>query len=215
VSVGQERQRVGGAASGAGTAAGAGGLPLRLDPVTEGYLDGLARLARRDPAARNALWARVEPFCERVAQRLASRPWVRLAELDDVRHEGFLVFCGLVTDWPERRSFAGFLFAHYPGRLAAALRRFEGLPRRRSPGRRDAAAGRAASPTDRRPTSEADAAVEGELAACELLAGLDESTRCLAQLLAAGYGVGEVARALGIDARTVRRRLARLRRLVA
>ena len=190
-------------------------MPLRFDPVTEGYLDGLARLARHDSAARNALWARVEPFCERVAQRLASRPWVRLAELDDVRHEGFLTFCGLVTDWPERGSFVGFLFAHSAGRLAAALRRFEGLPRRRPRARRSASTGRAVPPSDRPPTSEIDAAVQGELAACELLAGLDEPTRRLAQLLAAGYGVGEVARALGVDARTVRRRLARLRHQVA
>jgi RNA polymerase sigma factor (sigma-70 family) len=189
-------------------------LPLTLDPVTEGYLDGLARLARRDPAARNALYRRFAPFCERVALRLAGRHWVRLAELDDVRHEGFLVFCELVASWTERGSFAGYVFAHFAGRLAAAVRRFEGLPRSRPGARRPAARALRGQPA---PRGTAPARDDGTaaLAAVELLAGLDPGTRAAVELVAAGYRVEEVAARLGVTPRTVRRWLRRLRAAVA
>jgi hypothetical protein len=216
VSVGQERQRVGGAASGAGTAAGAGGLPLRLDPVTEGYLDGLARLARHDPAARNALWARVEPFLRAGGATVGQSS---LGATGGAGRRAARGVSGLLRPG-DRLAGAGELcrlslraLSRAAGGGAAALRGAAASPIAWTAGRLRRV-GRRRPPIDARP-ARADAAVEGELAACELLAGLDESTRCLAQLLAAGYGVGEVARALGIDARTVRRRLARLRRLVA
>jgi len=187
--------------------AGDGAFPLALDPASEGFLDGLARLARRDPAARNALYRRFEPFCERVAARLAAQRWVRLAELDDVRHEGFLVFCELVADWPERGSFAGYVFAHFAPRLARAVRRFEGMrPRQRGPRRPSSPDGGG---------SERPEAVEGALAACELLAGLDPADRALVELLVAGYRPSEAAARLGVTPRTVRRWLRNLRATVA
>lgn len=181
---------------------GSGELPLAFDAVTEGYLDGLARLARHDPAARNALYRRFEPFCERVAGRLAARHWVQLAELDDVRHEGFLVFCDLVDDWPERGSFAGYVFAHFEPRLQRALRRFEG---ERRPARSQRPAGGRGRP----------ALAGSDLEAAELLAALRPADRALVELLAAGYRLREVADRLGVATRTVRRRLRRLRAALA
>jgi len=203
----EQRDRSAAARSGRGGGAQrarrAGSLPLAFDAVTEGYLDGLARLARHDPAARNALYRRFEPFCERVAGRLAARHWVRLAELDDVRHEGFLVFCELVAGWPERGGFAGYVFAHFAPRLAAALRRFEGA----RPSQR-------AHPPDGWASPPASVAA-GELGRCELVAGLDPTDRALVELLAAGYRPGEAAARLGVTPRTVRRWLGRLRATLA
>ena len=196
---GQPATRRSGRQEGRQRAGRAGSLPLALDAVSEGYLDGLARLARRDPAARNALYRRFEPFCERVAGRLAGQHWVRLAELDDVRHEGFVVFCELVADWPESGSFAGYVFAHFAPRLARALRRFEGA----RPAQRVHRAGTRA----RRPAP----AGADELAASELLAGLDPADRALVELLLAGFRPGEAAARLGVTPRTVRRWLGRLR----
>ncbi|MDW8060786.1 MAG: sigma-70 family RNA polymerase sigma factor [Thermomicrobium sp.] len=187
-----------------------GTLPLDLDAVTEGYLDGLARLARCDRAARDALYRRFEPFLERVAARLASRHWVRLAELDDVRHEGFVVFCELLTDWAERGSFAGYLFAHFESRLARALRRFEGTPPRL--GKSSPRAGRRPSALLAPPVREDERDL---LAAVEFLESLDPVDRALVELLAAGYGPSEAAARLGVAPRTLRRWLGRLRRALA
>jgi len=173
--------------------------PLLIDPVEEGFLDGLARLAQRgDRLLRDRLYERFRPYLDRVCAVLARRAWVRLAELDDVRHEGYIVFCELLADWPGEGSFAGFLFAHFARRLTVALRRFEGLRPR----------GPLVPPPTLEPTPEHEAT---EMAVVEFLTGLAAADRALLELLLAGHSLREAAAHLGIAERTARRRLRRLR----
>lgn len=175
------------------------GSLLLLDPVEEGFLDGLARLAQLgDRLLRDRLYARFSPYLDRVCASLARRSWVRLAELDDIRHEGYLVFCELLADWPGEERFAGFLFAHFARRLAAAVRRFEGLRSR----------GPLVPPPLCDPTPDDGAAA---MAVCELLAGLTPADQALVELLLAGHTLREAAARLGMTERTARRRLRRLR----
>ena len=174
------------------------GSALPLDPIEEGFLDGLARLAQRgDRQLRDRLYERFSPYLDRVCASLARRAWVRLAELDDIRHEGYLVFCKLLTDWPGEERFAGFLFAHFARRLTAAVRRFEGLRPR----------GPLTPPPTGNATPDNGAAA---MAVLELLVGLDAAERTLLELLLTGYTVREAAARLGITERTARRRLRRL-----
>nr|WP_286207208.1 sigma-70 family RNA polymerase sigma factor [Thermomicrobium sp. CFH 73360] len=176
------------------------GSGLPPDPIEEGFLDGLARLAQRgDRQLRDRLYERFSPYLDRVCASLARRAWVRLAELDDIRHEGYLVFCTLLTDWPGEERFAGFLFAHFARRLTAAVRRFEGLRPR----------GPLAPPPTLDATLDDGAAT---MAVLELLTGLDAAERTLLELLLTGYSLREAAARLGISERTARRRLRRLGR---
>lgn len=173
--------------------------PLFLDPVEEEFLDGLARLAQRgDRLLRDRLYERFRPYLDRVCAVLARRAWVRLAELDDVRHENYILFCELLANWPGEESFAGFLFAHFARRLTVALRRFEGLRPR----------GPLVPPPTLEPTPEHEAT---EMAVFELLTGLAAGDRALLELLLAGHSLREAAARLGIAERTARRRLRRLR----
>lgn len=192
---------------GAGEGERARPLPLALDPVEEGFLDGLARLAQRDLVVRNRLYERFRPFCEAVARRVAARRWVRLCEPEDVLQEGFLVFAGLVEGWRGEGRFAGYVFAHFEPRLVRAVRRLEGARPPGPPGR----------PPHRASTGRrrADERAAGELGAVELRAGLDPFERALVERLAAGERLQQVAARLGVTPRTVRRRLARLRARLA
>lgn len=209
--------------------AAASRLPLALEPVDEARLDELARRARHDPEVRNALYWEFAPFCQKVARRVARYRWVRLAELTDIEQEGFCVFCELLASWSERGSFAGYVFACFERRLRSAVRRLEGLPRRRSLARRVPRTAGESAPAPLRdrlvfvwlPLAEAgalgvpweqnQAGREVTVDWLELLAGLAERDRALLELLAAGYRFQEVAQELGCSPRTLRRRLRRLR----
>lgn len=82
----------------------------------ERELDRLARAARIEPAARNALYAalafKVRRFLAPYRVRVTA-----VGDFEDLEQEAFLVFVGLVTSWRGTGSFARYFLGFFPWRL--------------------------------------------------------------------------------------------------
>lgn len=93
-----------------------------LSPALEAELNALARAGRHDPAARNALHARL---WVKTARFLA--PWrgrtTPLGDFDDLRQEAFVVFADMVIGWSGEGSFARYFLGFFPWRLRHAIMR--------------------------------------------------------------------------------------------
>jgi hypothetical protein len=95
-------------------------LDFDLTPDIEATLDALARAGRDDPAARNALFARLGV---KISRFLA--PWrhrqTALGDFADLQQEAFIIFTDLVADWPGDGSFARYFLAFFPWRIRHAI----------------------------------------------------------------------------------------------
>ena len=80
-----------------------------LTPELEVTLNALARAGRDDPAARNELFARLSGKIARFLAPWRGRPSA-LGDFADLQQEAFIVFAGLVADWPGEGSFARYFF---------------------------------------------------------------------------------------------------------
>lgn len=95
-------------------------------PELDQVLGALARRARHDPAARNALYGLLDFKIARFARRYHYRDHpVNAWNIDDVGQEAFLVFCEIVERWPGERSFLGFFFSRFPWRLSRRMKNLE------------------------------------------------------------------------------------------
>jgi RNA polymerase sigma factor (sigma-70 family) len=95
-------------------------------PELDELLGALARRARHDPLARNALYGLLDYKIERFARRYRYRDHpVNAWNIDDVGQEAFLVFCDIVERWPGERSFLGFFFSRFPWRLSRRVKNLE------------------------------------------------------------------------------------------
>jgi DNA-directed RNA polymerase specialized sigma24 family protein len=157
-----------------------------LTPAIDARLNALAHAGRGDPAARNELHALLSGKIARFLAPWRDRP-VAIGDFGDLRQESFLVFAGLVADWPGEGSFARYFLGFFPWRLRHAI---EAYARR--------------WPLDRLVVIP-DRALLDELspteATIDLLLSLwplaDDDRRLLALRLTAGYSVEEAARLLG------------------
>lgn len=100
-------------------------------PELDELLGALARRARHDPSARNALYGLLDYKIERFARRYHYRDHpVNAWNVDDIGQEAFLVFCEIVERWPGERSFLGYFFSRFPWRLSRRVKNLErGWPR--------------------------------------------------------------------------------------
>ncbi len=90
--------------------------------------DDLAVRARAgDLVARDALYTSMEDYMFRLAtpaERSARAAPNGLIEVEDLRHEIFVIFCALLGEWqPEVAPFAGFVGAMLPNRARRYVRR--------------------------------------------------------------------------------------------
>lgn len=166
----------------------------------------LARLAAQaqagDRAARNALYLALLPRIAGSIRKLRySGNWNRAEGrswfFDDLEQETFLIFCELVEEWkPEPPRFAGYFFSHLPWRLRDRLRAWSSTTLRESqPLPLDALCDDIADPAIVRVMIES------------LLAAIDPNHAAVVRLrFIDGLREREIARALGISTRTVRRR---------
>lgn len=100
------------------------GGDFELTPPVVRALDRLARAARTDPAARNALY---EALALKIARFLA--PYrgraLALGDFADLEQEAFLVFVGLVMSWSGQGNFARYFLGFFPWRLRHAIEAHE------------------------------------------------------------------------------------------
>jgi RNA polymerase sigma factor (sigma-70 family) len=95
-------------------------------PELDELLGALARRARHDPSARNALYGLLDYKIARFARRYHYRDHpVNAWSIDDVGQEAFLVFCEIVERWPGERSFLGYFFSRFPWRLSRRVKLLE------------------------------------------------------------------------------------------
>lgn len=95
-------------------------------PELDELLGALARRARHDPSARNALYRLLDYKIERFARRYHYRDHpVNAWNIDDIGQEAFLVFCEIIESWPGERSFLGFFFSRFPWRLSRRVKMLE------------------------------------------------------------------------------------------
>ena len=188
---------------------GAPALAPVLDPagrVPDDVDARLAALALRaksgDLAARNALFLALWPRCAPVLNGVRRNYVWRAVEgrswtFDDLEQESFLIFCDLVERWSGAEPrFAGYFFSRYRWRVFDALRKWTATPRRETA--IDAAYAAAIDETD---------AIELRLVIAELFAGLSERDRQLLEWrVIDGLTDAEMAKALGVSLKTVRRR---------
>jgi RNA polymerase sigma factor (sigma-70 family) len=166
----------------------------------------LAALALRaksgDIAARNALFLALWPRCAPVLNGVRRNYVWRAVEgrswtFEDLEQESFLIFCDLVERWSGAEPrFAGYFFSRYRWRVFDALRKWTAAPRRET------------AIDDAYPvaTDETDA-IELRLVIAELFAGLSERDRQLLEWrVIDGHTDAEMASALGVSLKTVRRR---------
>lgn len=166
----------------------------------------LARLAMQaqagDRSARNALYLALRPRIASSIRKLRysgnwsgseGRSWF----FDDLEQEAFLIFCELVEEWnPEPPRFAGYFFSRLPWRLRDRLRSWSGTTLRATqPLPLDALCDDIADPAIVRVMLES------------LLAAIDSDEADVLRLrFIDGMREREIAIALGISTRTVRRR---------
>ena len=166
----------------------------------------LARLATQaqagDRAARNALYLALLPRITSSIRTLRysgnwsgseGRSWF----FDDLEQETFLIFCELLDEWnPEPPRFAGYFFSRLPWRLRDRLRAWSTTTRRESrPLPLDALCDDIADPALVRAMLES------------LLAAIDPDDAAVLRLrFIDGLREREIALALGVTTRTVRRR---------
>lgn len=178
----------------------------RITPEVEWALTAVAVDAKAgDRAARDALFLALEAKIARiVAREVMRRPLGgllrdgRLWDAEDLNQEAYFMLLDLLAEWPSDRPVAGFLFAYLPWRLRDYRRRLA-MPHRAETGFEVA---RWESLHDG--TADAEAALACLEAMAEDLAPLDGAI--LLAIVRDGYGFGAIARRLGVDRRTVRRR---------
>jgi RNA polymerase sigma factor (sigma-70 family) len=166
-----------------------------------------ARAQAGDLAARDQLYARLEPTLARLAA--PAMRWTRALpgawlSPDDLRQQTFLAFCDLLRAWqPARAPFEVYLGVALPYRLRRFVRRAD-VPRRwEAPF--DVEEG---DPPDPAAPDPADA-YHGRAACAALLAVLEPiDRRIVAAHAIDGVPLVEVAAALGVSQRTARRRYA-------
>jgi RNA polymerase sigma factor (sigma-70 family) len=174
-----------------------------LTPELEVTLNALARAGRDDPAARNELFARLSGKIARFLAPWRGRPSA-LGDFADLQQEAFIVFAGLVADWPGEGSFARYFFGFFPWRLRHAIARHE----RRWPLQRLLIV----------PHEDLDAlahAAEPDNEIQLLLGALSPNERRLLALRLGGYSLNAAAARLGWSPRTTARRWHALRRRLA
>jgi RNA polymerase sigma factor (sigma-70 family) len=184
-----------------------------VTPAQNARLTTLAKRARQgDDAARELLWrafaARLEPVilrCGRMAwqanwPRRNDRPW----DLDDLRQEAWLAFADLAEQWDGEGSFVPFVTAYFPWRLRNAMRTM-------APTRRTVALAPSMEPEDA--SSEIDEA-ESAILFSAILAALSPGDAMLLQMRVVDeLSLGDIARQLGVNRRTISRRWARIMRV--
>ena len=184
-----------------------------ITPAQDTLLTNLAKRARLgDDAARELLWrafaARLEPVilrCGRMAwqinwPRRDSRPW----DLDDLRQEAWLAFADLTEQWDGEGSFVPFVTAYFPWRLRNAMRSL-------APTRRAVVLVPSAEPVAA--SSEIDEAESAILFSAILAALLPGDDMLLQLRVVDELSLGEIARQLGVNRRTISRRWARIMRV--
>ncbi|HEY7030815.1 MAG TPA: sigma-70 family RNA polymerase sigma factor [Thermomicrobiales bacterium] len=162
-----------------------------------------------DPAARNALYAACEPKIARFVRRYRTATTgtdrCPAFDLEDLHQEAFLIFAGLIDDWPGGNSFCAYFLGHFPWALKNAVRRLA---------------------TANRPAADLDAArrfdllADGSAAGAEAMALLEALAATLAppdgQILLwkirDGDSFGVIARRLGLSRRTAMRAWERIAR---
>lgn len=190
-------------------ASGEPALAPVLDPIGRIPDDVDARLAALalraqagELAARNALFLAIWPRCAPVLngirrnyvwRELEGRAWT----FDDLDQEAFIVFCEIVDRWGGLEPrFAGYFFTRFRWRMFDVLRSWTVSPRREQALIEDLPV--AIDETD---------AVELRLLIEALFANLDEGERQLLEWrLIEGRTDAEMAQALGVSVKTVRRR---------
>jgi RNA polymerase sigma factor (sigma-70 family) len=184
-----------------------------VTPAQNARLTTLAKRARQgDDAARELLWrafaARLEPVilrCGRMAwqahwPRRNDRPW----DLDDLRQEAWLAFADLAEQWDGEGSFVPFVTAYFPWRLRNAMRTM-------APTRRTVALAPSMEPEEA--SSEIDEA-ESAIFFSAILAALSPGDAMLLQMRVVDeLSLGDIARQLGVNRRTISRRWARIMRV--
>lgn len=166
-----------------------------LTPAIEAAIDRLARAARDDPAARNALYAALDLKIARFLAPYRGRP-TPVGEFAELQQEAFLVFAGLVADWTGEGSFARFFLGFFPWRLRHVI---EAHARRWPRDRILLVRGDDLLDLRAGPPPEADLALQlGPLGA--------EERRLLALRLVEGRPLTEIAPLLGWSRRTTFRR---------
>lgn len=184
-----------------------------ITPAQDALLMGIAKRARRgDVEARDLLWrafaARLEPAILRCGRMAWQRSWPRRDDrpwdLEDLRQEAWLVFADLTAQWDGEGSFVPFVTAYFPWRLRNAMR--------------------GAAPTRRtltlmpslEPVAESAGVNEAEVAmlVSAVLAALAPGDAMLLQWrVVEELSLGDIARQLGVNRRTISRRWARIMRV--
>ncbi|MDI3341764.1 MAG: sigma-70 family RNA polymerase sigma factor [Sphaerobacter sp.] len=172
-------------------------------PGLDALISTLARRAKTDPAARNALYRALGYKIYRFVRRYRYRTdRLVICDLEDVAQEAFVVLCDLVAAWPGQESFLGYFFSRFPWRLARAIDVAE----------RGWSAARL-TPLDDLETARTLAPVDPDdlFALAEIGAGLDPRDRVVLELHI-GYRLHlrEVAHLLGVHPQTVYRAWARI-----
>ena len=175
-----------------------------LTPELEATLNALARAGRAEPAARNELYARLAGKIARFLAPWHGRP-IALGDFADLQQEAFVVFAGLVADWPGEGSFARYFFGFFPWRLRHAIARHE----RRWPQQRLLIV-----PQEDIDALAHDAAKPGEDSQL-ILGTLTLNERRLLALRLSGYSLNATAERLGWSPRTTARRWHALQRRLA
>jgi RNA polymerase sigma factor (sigma-70 family) len=190
---------------------GSGEPPLApvLDPagrIPDDFDARLAALAARaklgDVAARNALFLAMWPRCAPVLngirrnylwQSVEGRAWT----FEDLEQESFLIACELIERWSGHEPrFAGYFFSRYRWRVFDVLRRWTIAPRREDELSLDV--------IDQLDES---GAADVRVVVADLLARLGDDERAIIEWrVIEGRTDAEMARALGVSLKTVRRR---------
>lgn len=179
-------------------------LPARglIAPELDQVVSGIARARERtDAALRDALF---DAYAQRL-HRILIRLWYRNlsgfgCELADLEQELYLIFVGLLDQWPGSGSFSAYVHGAVPWRLYDAARRLS--PRDRTLGERPVAAAN----TD---LSQSDAGMVELLE--EVAQRLSPFERDLLLLhVRDGVSLAQIAAARGANPRTMRRAWLRL-----
>lgn len=103
-----------------------------ISPALEAALDQLARVARDDPAARDALYGVFELKIRRFLLPLRSR-FAPLGEATDLDQEGYLCFVQLLADWTGEGTFPAYFLGFMRWRLRHKVEWYERRVRRLVP----------------------------------------------------------------------------------